>query len=108
MTGRWQIIVCDRGFVLAGIVRPGPSPLVIVIDRCQCIRRWGTTAGLGQLALTGPTENTVLDPEGSGVEQSLIHVFRRINIRKKAIPAWEASAPDVGDDDEYGDEYGDE
>lgn len=29
------------------------------------IRKWGTTAGLGSIALDGPTKNTVLDPCGN-------------------------------------------
>lgn len=86
--GRWEIVVCDRGFVLAGIVRPGPDPLTIEVDRCQCIRRWGTTGGLGQLASEGPTADTKLDPEGDGVLVSLLHVFRRIAVSEKGAAAW--------------------
>lgn len=88
MTGRWEIIVCDRGFVLAGIVRPGPDPLTIEVDRCQCVRRWGTQNGLGQLALEGPTAETVLDPEGDGVLVSLLHVYRRLLVSAKGAQAW--------------------
>lgn len=29
-----------------------------------CVRNWGTTAGLGQLAMCGPQSATVLDPAG--------------------------------------------
>jgi hypothetical protein len=88
MTGRWEIIVCDRGFVLAGIVRPGPDPLTIEVDRCQCVRRWGTQGGLGQLAREGPTAETILDPEGDGVLVSLLHVYRRLIVSEKGAQAW--------------------
>ncbi len=90
MEGKWEIIVCDRGFVLAGVVSQGPNPLTIVIDKCQCVRRWGTTRGLGQLALEGPTSETVLDPEGDGIRQSLLHVFRQIPCNEAAAAAWDA------------------
>ena len=85
---QWEIIVCDRGFVLAGIVSPGPDPLTIQVDRCCCVRRWGTERGLGQLALEGPTNQTVLDPEGDGVLVSLLHVFRRLKMSEKGATAW--------------------
>ncbi len=88
MPGKWEIVVCDRGFVLAGVVRPGPNPLTIEIDRCQCVRRWGTTGGLGQLAREGPTSNTKLDHEGDGVQVSLLHVFRRILCSERSAEAW--------------------
>jgi hypothetical protein len=37
----------------------------VTIDKARNIRRWGTSAGLGQLALEGPQENTRLDNCGS-------------------------------------------
>jgi hypothetical protein len=50
-----QIVVLDRGFIYHGNV---------TIDGAKNIRRWGTTAGLGQLAKDGPTGETVLDAAG--------------------------------------------
>jgi len=29
-----------------------------------CIRKWGTTVGLGELAIRGPLVDTILDPCG--------------------------------------------
>lgn len=34
----------------------------IVLEQAAVIRRWGTTGGLGQLSISGPTSTTVLDP----------------------------------------------
>ena len=85
---QWSIIVCDRGYVLAGIVRPGPDPLRVIVDRCVCVRRWGTTAGLGELARTGPTKTTQLDPEGDGVLVGLLHVLRQIPCNEEASRKW--------------------
>jgi len=56
-----RIVVLDRGFVVVGnVTQDGPY---IVIDDCSCIRRWGTTRGLGQLATGGPQPETKLDPQ---------------------------------------------
>lgn len=56
-----RIVVCDRGFVLVGMVSLRDS--YITIRKCHCIRKWGTSRGLGEIASGGPTEKTVLDPQ---------------------------------------------
>jgi len=57
------IIVVDRGFVYVGhILIEGNW---CVITEASNIRYWGTTRGLGELALNGPTENTKLDKVGT-------------------------------------------
>lgn len=57
------IVVVDRGWVFVGRIQRGPDELVI--HDASCIRRWGTTQGLGELALHGPRPKTVLDPMGA-------------------------------------------
>ena len=54
------IIVLDKGFVFHGdlVVEDG----WFTIFNGHNIRRYGTERGLGQLALTGPTKDTALDP----------------------------------------------
>ena len=56
----YGIVVVDRGFVYVGDVRCGPE--WCIITNARNIRCWGTTRGLGQLALEGPTKETKLDP----------------------------------------------
>lgn len=56
------IAVLDRGFVYVGNVTTDGR--FVCICNAQNIRRWGTTNGLGQLALEGPQENTRLDKCG--------------------------------------------
>jgi len=57
-----QIVVLERGFVYVGDVsREGD---IITINNARNIRRWGTTAGLGQLAKQGPQAATKLDDAG--------------------------------------------
>lgn len=55
------IVVLDKGFVYAGIVYDDGGPF-IEIQNTVNIRRFGTTAGLGELGLKGPTSETQLDP----------------------------------------------
>lgn len=58
-----QIVVVDRGFVYVGLVALETD--WCVIREARNIRYWGTTRGLGQLALEGPQPNTRLDPVGT-------------------------------------------
>lgn len=58
-----EIIVITNGFVLIGDVTVAES--TYIVKEASVIRRWGTTKGLGQIALKGPTSNTVLDPCGT-------------------------------------------
>lgn len=61
LEGDLKIVVLDRGFVVVGRVRH--EGCYVVITDCSCLRRWGTTAGLGQLAAGGPRAKTKLDPQ---------------------------------------------
>ena len=58
---RNAIVVCDRGFVLYGRISIADN--YVTIRECCCIRRWGTSRGLGQLAIEGPQPETQLDPQ---------------------------------------------
>jgi hypothetical protein len=70
------IAVLDKGFVYHGnlvIEDDGWFTLTSVRN----IRRFGTERGLGQLALTGPTKETVLDPCSTvrGTISGLMHII---------------------------------
>lgn len=55
-----QICVLQRGWVYVGdTVQLGDD---YTISNGACIRRWGTSKGLGQIAKDGPTLNTELEP----------------------------------------------
>jgi len=54
------IFVLQRGWVVVGQVESEQENL-ITLTHTSCIRRWGTTKGLGELAEKGPFKNTVLD-----------------------------------------------
>lgn len=61
-TSSLQIVVLDKGFVFVGKVEFEDN--FILIHDAKCVRRWGTKAGLGELALKGPLEETILDHTG--------------------------------------------
>ena len=55
-----QIVILQRGWVFVGdMVRVGND---CKLENAACIRRWGTTLGLGQIAENGPTADTKLEP----------------------------------------------
>jgi hypothetical protein len=63
----FAIVVLDRGFVYVGTTTIEGNCCVIccVIENARNIRVWGTTRGLGELALNGPTSKTKLDLVGT-------------------------------------------
>jgi hypothetical protein len=67
------IVVLDRGWVYVGRCRQEGTNLII--EDAKNIRRWGTTQGLGQLALEGAQPNTILDPVGTVIApmRAVIH-----------------------------------
>lgn len=69
------IAVLERGWVYVGRCTVGGGWLLI--EDARNVRRWGTTAGLGQLAASGPTKSTVLDlsPAVRVPLASLIHLI---------------------------------
>jgi hypothetical protein len=58
-----KIFVLKERWVLIGTVSiEGPT---IQLTDASVVRRWGTTQGLGQIALRGPAEDTIFDLCGS-------------------------------------------
>ena len=69
------IVIAQRGWVFVGKLREDGD--FQVLDNASVIRTWGTTKGIGEIALKGPTSSTKLDPCGSvrirkGVEIAII------------------------------------
>jgi hypothetical protein len=59
-TGNIRIIILQRGWNAIGYFSQEGS--TCTLEKAAIIRRWGTTKGLGELAVKGPLVNTVLDP----------------------------------------------
>ena len=58
------ILVLTQGFVFVGELDESEAGF-FVLRRAKNIRVWGTSEGLGELAVKGPTEKTVADPCGT-------------------------------------------
>lgn len=54
-----KICVLDRGWVLVGDLKKDNDEYIL--ENAFVIRRWGTSEGLGELALNGPLKDTKLD-----------------------------------------------
>lgn len=70
-----QIAVLDRGFIYVGHVTRHADG--VTITDAHCVRHWGTTGGLGQLAHHGPQTKTRLDRTGrvEAPASALIHLI---------------------------------
>jgi hypothetical protein len=53
------LVVADKGFVWVG--EAVTTDEWVEITGARCVRRWGTTEGLNELAHKGPLTNTRLD-----------------------------------------------
>lgn len=80
-----RIVILQRGWVMVGhYSRKGTQ---CYLDHASVIRRWGTTAGLGELAAEGPKSNTVLDPCRGQVECHELTVIATLKCRRESWPA---------------------
>ena len=59
--GNVKIVILQRGWVKVG--RFYQDGVNCRLENCATIRSWGTTKGLGEIAIGGPTSKTILDPE---------------------------------------------
>jgi hypothetical protein len=76
-----RIVILQRGWVMVGIFSRDESDCQL--KKSSNIRRWGTTRGLGEIALNGPTENTKLDPNFGLIEFDYLTVVATIRCNKK-------------------------
>ena len=76
-----KIAVLQRGWVYVG--KFSQSGEMCKLENASCIRRWGTSKGLGEL-VKGPTQNTVLDKAGT-VE---FHILTAVNLIEVDGEAW--------------------
>ena len=79
--GDIQIVILQRGFVFVGAFeQDGPN---CTLRNAYNVRRWGTTAGLGELAEKGPLTNTKLDKAGT-VQFHELTVVARLSCDQEA------------------------
>ena len=71
-----KIVVLQRGWVMIG--RYSMEGDIVTLENAHVIRIWGTTKGLGELALDGKQSSTKLDKAGH-VEFHILTVVATIN-----------------------------
>lgn len=60
------IAILDRGWIFVGRAEiTDKNGGFLLLSNASCIRYWGTSRGIGELALEGPKSGTKLDPAGS-------------------------------------------
>ena len=60
-----RIVILPYGWVMIGNYSVNPETKETTLTDASVIRRWGTTRGLGEIAISGPTKDTILDPCGT-------------------------------------------
>lgn len=60
--GNLKIVILQRGWVMVGYLDRDGSECKL--RRASVIRNWGTTKGLGEIAMGGPTSSTKIDKCG--------------------------------------------
>lgn len=75
-----RIVIGQRGWVWVG--RYKESGDEVTLTKARCIRRWGTSAGLGEL-VDGPLDATVLDPAGT-VRLHRLSIVATLDVKEDA------------------------
>jgi hypothetical protein len=55
-----RIVILQRGWIMVGFFSQDGANCLL--EKASVIRVWGTTKGLGEIAIGGPTNTTKLDP----------------------------------------------
>ncbi len=79
--GELKIVILQRGWVMVGRMERSGSECKL--HNASVIRNWGTTKGLGEIAVKGPTKDTKLDPCGGLVEFDYLTVVASISVEEK-------------------------
>lgn len=77
-----QIAVLQRGWVYVGNVNQVGDDYTLTNG--ACIKRWGTSKGLGEIARNGPTANTELEP----VTDVVFHEAGKVFLMKAEDSKW--------------------
>ena len=59
----YKIVVLQRGWIAVGEYFSNGTECRL--ENASVIRKWGTKNGLGEIALNGPTSETILDKSGT-------------------------------------------
>lgn len=81
-SGDIKIVILQRGWVMVGRFERNGSDCNL--HNASVIRAWGTTKGLGEIAIGGPTSNTKLDKCGGLVQFDYLTVVALIGCEEKS------------------------
>ena len=79
------VIVCTKQRAVYYGYALSTKGKTIRLKKCRNIIRWGTTDGLIQLAVTGPTEKTKVSPKAKVELRSVVTI---IEVKQQAEEAW--------------------
>ena len=79
-SGPTKIVILQRGWVMVGRLERNGSDCKL--HNASVIRTWGTTKGLGEIAMNGPTANTKLDKCGGVVEFDYLTVVAALSVEE--------------------------
>jgi hypothetical protein len=77
ITGPIKIVILQRGWNMVGIFKKDGNDCSL--SNASVIRNWGTTKGLGEIAIGGPTSKTILDKCHGLVEFDSLTVIAMIS-----------------------------
>jgi hypothetical protein len=80
-SGDIKIVILQRGWIMVGIFKKNDSDCKL--HNASVIRTWGTTKGLGEIALDGPTSKTILDKCNGLVEFDSLTVVAMISCNQE-------------------------
>lgn len=78
LDGEIKIVILQRGWVMIGRFERNGSDCKL--HNASVIRNWGTTKGLGELAIEGKKKDTKLDKCGGIVEFDYLTVVATISV----------------------------
>ena len=78
--GPTKIVVLQRGWVMVGKFEKTGTECKL--HNASVIRNWGTTKGLGEIALNGPTSSTKLDKSNGLVEFDALTMVLSISVNE--------------------------
>lgn len=78
--GDYKIVILQRGWVMIGKLEKNGTDCKL--HHASVIRNWGTTKGLGELAMEGKKDCTNLDKCGGLVEFDSLTVVATISVRE--------------------------
>lgn len=82
-----RICVINSGWVIVGYLKEENE--ICTIEDGKFIRVWGTKSGLGEIALNGPTNKTILDEANGLITFHKTQMIFNLSINKNNWPIFE-------------------